>query len=277
MSDLNAFREAGRDLHDRLRLDTYPVAIRYIRDASRIPGGFARPSANGQKWSLCQAFTWVRRWGWSVAMTAEDNFCVPATAAHGWEEVPLEDLIESQLVQGWHRDREAEERRFSFGHYLALAEHREKTREHVGFLCSPLPVTEVVPDSILLYGSGPQITHVIHALSYEFKYPVTSSFDGYTESCVKGGLVPYLTGQAQIVLPGAGDRTFAGIMDHEIGIGLPAALLFYVLEHLFKTGGPMNIGMPLKTLPSTSLDETITPGFQFLRQRIDARKKETAK
>jgi len=272
MMDLNGFREAGEVLYDRLRLDTYPVAIQYIRDASRIPPGFVRPSANGQKWSLCQAFTWVRRWGWNVAMTSEDNFCVPATAAHGWEDVSPEDLVQSQLVQGWHKDRAAEEKRFSFGHYRTLAEHHARAREHIGFLCSPLPRTEIVPDSVLVYGTGPQITHIIHALCYEFKHPVVSSFDGFTESCVKGGLIPFLSQEPQVVLPGAGDRSFAGIMDHEIGIGLPASLLSSVKDNLFKTGGVLNIGMPMKTVLATGLDETITPGFHFLRQKIDEKK-----
>lgn len=205
-------------------------------------------------------------------MTSADNFCVPATAAHGWEDVSPEDLIQSQLVQGWHKDREAEEKRFSFGHYRTLAEHHPRLREYIGFLCSPLPCSEIFPDSVLVYGTGPQITHIVHALCYEFKHPVVSSFDGFTESCVKGGLVPFLSQEPQVVLPGAGDRSFAGIMDHEIGIGLPAPLLFYVRDHLFKTGGPMNIGMPVKTLLPTNLDETITPGFGFLRSKIDEKK-----
>ena len=85
--------------------------------------------------------------------------------------------------------------------------------------------------------------------------------------------VPYLSQKAQIVLPGAGDRSFAGIMDHEIGIGLPASMLFYVRDNLFKTGGAMNIGMPLKTVLATSLNETITPGFHFLQQKIDEKKR----
>jgi len=272
VTDLDAFRQAGAELYDRLRLDTYPVAVQYIRDESSIPEGFFRPTMNGQKWSLCQAFTWARRWGWNVAMTSEDNFCVPAAAANGWEDVSLEDLIESQVIQGWHKDREAENRRFSFGHYLALVEHGEKTKDHIGFLCNPLPRTEIIPDSIVVFGTGLQITHIIHALTYEFKYTVASTFDGYVESCVKGGLLPFLLQEPQIIIPGAGDRSFAAIMDHEIGIGLPGNLLFYVTDNLFKTGGPMNIGMPLKTVMAATLDESITPGFQYLRQKIDEKK-----
>ena len=65
------------------------------------------------------------------------------------------------------------------------------------------------------------------------------------------------------------DRAFAGITPDEIGIGISAAKLSAVLEDLFKTGGPMNIGMPFKTMIPTNLTEDITPGFAYLKKISD--------
>lgn len=175
MAGLSEYREAGRRLTERLRLYTDPVAIKYIKNTDEIPSEARRPSAQGQKWSLCQAFTYSRRWRMHVAMTSEDNFCVPATAAHRWEQVPLEDLIESQVHQGWHKDREAEERRFRFFRDCLGEENFERMTQFKGFISSPLAETIVDPDAVLLYGDGVQITHIVQALSYEFKYPVMSS------------------------------------------------------------------------------------------------------
>ena len=121
----------------------------------------------------------------------------------------------------------------------------------------------------MIYCDGVQLTHIIHALSYENLYDPTSSFDGFSESCVKGGLIPFVTQRSQVVIPGAGDRTFAGISEHELGIGLPANLLFYVIDNLFKTGKRLNMGLPMRSVIPMDLNERLTPGFKYLRKKMD--------
>ena len=271
MKTIDDYRKAGQELYDKLHLSTYPIAIKYIKGVAEIPQGTRRPSDKGQKWSLCQAFTYARRWGWSVAMTSDDNFCTPSSVSQGWEEVPREDLIQSQVLQTWHKDLEAQERfsRTSSGG----RESPGKPGGYKGFICSPLPETIIIPDSVLVYGTGENITHIIHALAYEGENIPTSSFSGFGESCSKGALMPFLTQKAQIVIPGTGDRTFSGTYDYEIAIGLPADLLFFVIEHLLVTGGRLNMGHPVKTLLPQSITESLTPGFKYLREKIDELKK----
>jgi len=269
MSNLNDFQEAGQTLYDRLHLSSLPVAIKYIKTASEIPNQkIMRPSALGEEWSLCQAFTYARRWGWNVAMTGDDNFCVPATASHGWEDISEEDRLESQIRQGWHRDEEAERRLQNFTSKL-FGEKADLRKEYQGFIVSPLPQSIVVPDTVLIYGNGEQITHIIQALVYDGRNFPTSSFWGFGESCMKGGLIPFLTQVPQIVIPGTGDRTFSGVFDYEIAIGLPGSLIFEVSANLFKTGGRLNMGMPVKTLLPRSIKAKLTPGFDFLRKKYE--------
>lgn len=267
MKALGDYRGAGRDLYERLHLSTYPVAIKYIRDISEIPEGAARPSLIGTQWSLCQAFTYARRLGGCAAMTSDDNFCTTSTAAQGWEDVSYEDIIESQAVQGWHRDLDAERK--------VLATARLGSGEHKGFVCAPLPDSPLVPDSVLIYGTAENITHIIHALAYDGENIPTSSFVGYWESCVKGALMPFVTGKPQVVIPGTGDRMLSGTYDYEIAIGLPANLVFNVVENLFATGGAMNMGQPVRTVFAQSLTEDITPGFRFMREKIEESKKKS--
>ena len=137
MLDLNDFKEAGRKLYDKLHLASMPVAIKYIKDVSEIPDKVMRPSAMGEEWSLCQGFTYARRWGWNVAMTGDDNFCVPSSGSHGWVDVSDEDLIESQVRQGWHRDEEAEKRLRDFTGKL-FGEKAALRKEYTGFIVSLL-------------------------------------------------------------------------------------------------------------------------------------------
>jgi uncharacterized protein (DUF169 family) len=100
-----------------------------------------------------------------------------------------------------------------------------------------------------------------------------STFEGFGETCVKGAMLPFLTGRAQVVIPGMGDRAFTGVQDHEIAFGLPANLLPAVVENLFKSGGRLNMGQPVKTLLPMGLTESITPGFAYLKEKADERRK----
>lgn len=272
MSNLNDYQQAGQTLYDRLHLASMPVAIKYIKDVSEIPDDkIMRPSARGEEWSLCQGFTYARRWGWNVAMTGDDNFCVPSTASHGWEDISEEDRFESQVRQGWHRDEEAEKRLQNFTRGL-FGENADLRKEYTGFIVSPLPKSIVVPDTVLIYGNGEQITHIIQALVYDGRNFPTSSYWGFGESCMKGGLIPFLTQVPQIVIPGTGDRTFSGVFDYEIAIGLPGSLIFEVSANLFKAGGRLNMGMPVKTLLARGIKAKLTPGFDYLRKKLEKSK-----
>ena len=272
---LEEFRKLGESLYHKLHLPTWPVGITYIKSPEEIPQAAVRPSSMGQKWSLCQAVTYARRHGWHVAMTADDNFCVPASAFHKWVDVSDEDLIESQVRQGWHKDRAAEENRFHFFQNLFAGpggdQILKKMKEYMGFVCSPLHKALLAPDTVLVFGDGTHINHMIQALCYDYTMPVMSAFEGFGETCFKGGLAPFVTGRPQVVIPGMGDRAFAGISPEEIAVGLPASQLSVVVENLFKSGGDMNIGQPVKTLLAMGLNESITPGFAFLKSKISAK------
>jgi uncharacterized protein (DUF169 family) len=211
----------------------------------------------------------ARRFGRIYAITAKDNFCTPSTVGHGWVDISEEEFVESQVRQGWHKDEKAERRRAkkiyknNFEMVMKLG--------FCGLISFPLKKAPVRPDTVLLYGSGAQITHIIHALCYEHKkkYVPKSSFEGFGESCGKGGLMPFLLRKPQIVIPGSGDRSFAGIQDHEIGIGMPAKHIFYVLKNLFKTGGKQGLGFPIRQMIPLNLSEDLTPGFKYMKDLID--------
>ena len=86
--------------------------------------------------------------------------------------------------------------------------------------------------------------------------------------------MPFITRKSQIVIPGAGDRSFAGIQDHELAIGMPAKYVFYVLENLFKVGGGQGLKLPLRQIIPLNLNENLTPGFKYMREVIDKKLKQ---
>jgi len=270
--DIQDYQKAGSELYERLHLACYPVAVKYIKDECEIVDGYMRPSKMKQKWAICQAITYARRWGWTSGMTADDNFCVPSVYSHQWEDISDKDFLQSQLLQKWHRNPEAEKKRIAHTMQIASGNNLEKMRQYKGVLCAPLISTPFTPDTVLTYGNGENITHIIHGLTYDGENYPYSTFEGFGEACIKGGLLPFITGIPQIVIPGMGDRAFSGAYDYEIAIGIPAELVFTVADNLFLAGGRQNMGQPVKTLLPMGLTEKITPGFQYLRDKLSENK-----
>ena len=272
--NLEDYKKAGQEVYDKLHLATYPVAIKYFKQKGEVPQDVIRPSDTGKQMSICQTFTMARKFNQSYALSAEDNFCTPSSVGHGWVPISMEEFVESQVKQGWHKDEKAEKRRAE-----ALYEKNYKNLIALGYrgvISSPLPETCIIPDTILIYGNGAQITHIIHSLNFEHKkkYAVRSVFEGFGESCGKGGLMPFITRRVQIVIPGMGDRAFGGVQDHEIAIGMPGSFIFYVLQNLFKTGGRQGLGLPVRQMIPLGLTENLTPGFKYMREVIDKKLKD---
>ncbi|MBN1689484.1 MAG: DUF169 domain-containing protein [Dehalococcoidia bacterium] len=266
---LSDYCRVGQELYERLHLPTYPVAIKYIKGVGEIPEGVKRPSKMGQKWSPCQAFTYARRWGWTAALTIDDSFCTTIAALHGWVDLPDEVILQSQLFQALHRNEEAEKKRLQHDRDSIGKENLLRLKQYRGMITAPAHKMPVMPDSVLVFGNAEHITHIIQALTYDGEnYPV-SSFEGLGETCYKGGLVPFITGVPQVVIPGMGDRSFSGVYDYEVAIGMPARLLPVTVDNLFKSGGKLNMGNPIKTLLPMGITENITPGFKYMRGKID--------
>lgn len=268
------YREAGNNIYDKLRLLTFPIAIKFIKDYSEIPKKAQQPSKLNQKLSLCQSFTMARRWGNHVAMTFEDNACITSSLVHQWKKVSMEDIIESQVISEYHKDKKAEIRIQSQLKDLATKESYDKIKDHKGFVVSPLNKAYDNPDIVLIYGDPAQITHIIHSLTYEGKHLVESPFIGYGESCIKGVLLPYVTGEPQVVLPGTGDRTLSLTKEEEMAIGVPAELVFYINENMFKSGGVFNMRQPTRFFLGNLPKGFGPPAWNFLRKQLKKKEKE---
>ena len=273
---LEDYQKAGQEFYDKLRLLTLPLAIKYIQNESEIPDetGIIRPSKIKQKFSLCQAFTVARRWGRTVVMTFEDNHCITSSFVHGWEYMPGKEMLKSQIISKYHSGPNAElSVQLLFGQYLNK-EAMKKVRGNIGFIVSPLNKTNIIPDVILCYGSPAQMTHIIHALEYEGRNLVKDQFFlGYGESCIKGVLIPYISNQIQVVLPGTGDRTLSMTTEDEMAIGFPAKKLFYIMKNLFKSAYKFNMGMPSKFMLIDLPDGMGPPAFRFLKRQYKRLKK----
>ena len=237
MSDqLGKYRKLGQELINKLKLTTYPIAVRLVPPNEEVSTNLLRPHEMfGYEVPACLTYTWCRRGGFHFFLKGEDIACKPISCHHfGLEQ--LEDP--EDVYKAWERK----------AGYKKNAEMEKKSRENdailehgaiEGIAISPLNSTIIKPDIIMIYCSPLILSHLILAATYEGG-SITSHFNGMESSCKEGIVRTYKTNQCQVVSPGMGDRVMAGVQDHEIIFSIPESALEMVVNNLFLAGKKIN-------------------------------------
>jgi len=234
--DIEEYRKKGEELINKLKLTTYPIAVRLVPPGESVSTNALRPREMfGYEVPACLTYTWCRRGGFHYFLKGEDIACKPISCHHfGLEQ--LEDP--EDVYKAWERKAA----------YKKNAEMEKKSRENdatldfgeiEGIAISPLNSTIVQPHVILIYCSPLILSHLILAATYEGD-SITSHFNGMESSCKEGIVRTYKTNQCQVVSPGMGDRVMAGVQDHEMIFSIPESHLEMVIKNLFQAGKKIN-------------------------------------
>ncbi len=219
MSDTN-FKEAAEFVRNDLRLKTLPVAAKFLKSKADMPDKTRRPSvALGKRIAICQGVTMARIYGWTVGLAKEDVICVPASIVFGFSE--SSDQVAS--LAGLFA-----EINFSTTEVLARKEASSMTRFENGeieaIVMAPLERASFEPDTILLYGNPAQAMRMTQAWTYVTGERVQGNFGGKVE-CDEYLIAPFKTQSPRMVIPGNGERIFAGTQDDEVTFAFPAKYL----------------------------------------------------
>ncbi len=209
---------------------TFPVAVRFLTEASGIPPSARRPLRDMKvRMAPCQGAAMARRYGWTVAFGKEDAGCAIAANTHGWERIADEEgAIRFMTHMNYASDANAARE--------ALAAFRGlEFGEDLVVVYSPLEWTRVEPHVILFYVNPAQLMRLIHGGTYHSGKPIESNFSGRAASCTEGVIGAYLDQALKVVVPGNGDRVWGGCQDHEMVMAVPAAGLAKLVEGLEKT------------------------------------------
>ncbi len=269
--DLDQYREIGKKLIEKLKLTTYPVAVRLVPNEEDVSSNALRPHVVfNSEVPACLVYTWCRRSGFSFFLDARDIACKPISINYfGLEQTnKLSDVFEAwEKKAGYKRNREAEKKSRANDTKLQQGEIK-------GLIISPLNFTIMKPHLILIYCSPLILSHLILAATYDGD-TITSSFNGMESSCKEGIIRTYVTNQCQVVAPGMGDRVLAGVQDHEMIFSVPENKLIMILNNLFKAGNKIPIkpfGIPHLNAnlgPITLFGKPTEPGvWDYLRKRI---------
>ncbi|MBF0507644.1 MAG: DUF169 domain-containing protein [Deltaproteobacteria bacterium] len=238
MTETN-YLEAAKFIRDDLRLKTFPVAVKFLKDKADFPEKTRRPSmAMGKRIAICQGLTMARNYGWTVGLAKEDVICVPAAIVFGFSGSADQTKSLARLFCKIN---------FAGSDDLAQQETSSMCRfakgEIEGILLAPLEKASFEPDTIVIYGNPAQVMRLTQAWSYLTGDRVAGLFGGKVE-CDECLIAPFKTQSPRVVIPGHGERIFAATQDDELVFAFPGKFLLELTRALPEVGKAIGARYP---------------------------------
>ena len=245
MPTIEEFRSYGKEIDDLLRLDSFTVAVKMIRDMEEISAEAVRPKRDlNQHIAQCQAFALTRREGKTVAMLKEDHWCYAPVIGYGLVEQP--DFFKKGGLYDHQFDDDPEIREALggtgskfLGHFLEKPELAKnmtfpcfEAGKYIGCLTAPLRSTTFEPDVVFVYSNNAQLRNILMAIKYKEGIHVTSEFDPI-DSCIYS-LVPLVEGKQDymITIPDPGEQERALTDENKIIFSLTREKVRVLVEGL---------------------------------------------
>jgi uncharacterized protein (DUF169 family) len=206
---LDEIRLLAERLERLLRLHTFPLAVKMLRNETDIPSTAKRPLRDmGHHLDVCQGFAMSRREGETIALLKEDMWCFEPVIGYGIEAPPEFFLQGNNRFPLTAMSQEA-------GARWAQAFPRLESGHYIGIISSPLKYAGFKPDIFVIYGDPAQLTQLLRAKDCLDGADVKCTLSGHA-ACVFA-VVPLLQGMScNVVSPCRGDRNFAMAQDGEI-------------------------------------------------------------
>ena len=205
------------------RLITVPVGVRLAKEGDRAPTKIKFPMEHlGNRLAVCQGMSLARTFGWTVGFGAEDHACPLPRVFLG--HIPPDRMLEGRIAEPYQDDptyrqeMEASYPRWPLGAYREV-------------WLAPLDRCEFVPDVAVAYGNPAQILTLIQAANFRHGPGLRSVSSGrYGCSTWLAGVAQ--SGECTYLVPGPGERVFAGTQDHEMSFAVPYAKFTQVVDGL---------------------------------------------
>ena len=233
-------KEINEFISNGLRLKTFPVAVKFLKDSSDFPEKTRQPSVILQKRvTICQAVTMARVYGWTVGLTREDLICVPAMIAFGFSGAadPAATLAGLFCEVSFHEDEKQAGKETAS---MTLLENNT----YGAIVLSPLAKGLYEPDTVAVYGNPAQIMRMIQAWVYRRGERLPGTFGGKVE-CSEYLIAPFKSQVPRVSIPGMGDRIFSMTQDDEMVFSLPGQELQELGQGLQEAGNKIGARYPV--------------------------------
>lgn len=205
----NRLREA---IEEHCRPATSPVAIRLAREGEAPPQKVRYPLKHvGNRLAVCQGMTAARTFGWTMAYGEKDHACPLPRVFMG--HISPEKFLEGPIAQFYQDDPECGKKMEASYPRWPMGVYRE-------IWLSPITRCEFVPDLVVAYGNPAQILMLIQGANYGIGTGIRSLSSGRF-GCAAWIAGVIQAGECTYMIPGPGERVFAGTQDHEISFSVP--------------------------------------------------------
>jgi len=212
--NIKDIQKHGKTIEDYLRLQTYCLGIKLLKNESEIPEEALRPLKDfGHHLSQCQSFARSRREGLSIAQFKDDHWCFEPVIGYGLEKIPGRFFEAPHRYPGAAKTKEAAQTwarnfpRLEYGLYE-------------GIVSAPLTSVTFEPDLVMLYCIPEQLTELMTVVNWidgKDIYPVLSGHS----ACVYS-IVPVIhNGTFHVTVPCLGDRKRAMAQNNEMIFSFP--------------------------------------------------------
>jgi uncharacterized protein (DUF169 family) len=202
-------------LNGHLRPGTFPLAVRMVGNGEHLPLKTRRPKQDfGHTVAVCQTFSIARRYGWQIAVGADDIGCPLALTAFGFK--PMTNGFRcGEMCSGMFTESN------EVGARTEAAVPRFEFRTYQYLLTAPLAKANFQPHLYLVYGNSAQIMRLLIGYLWKDGGYLTSRFSGRLD-CADICIETMQTGKPQVILPCYGDRVFGQTQDDEMAFTIPA-------------------------------------------------------
>ena len=250
MAELKVCREYGEELERRLRLKTFPLALKMLNHAGDVPEGAIRPLRDlGYHLSLCQVFQISRRDGKTLAVLKEDHWCFEPVVGYGLGEPP------EYFLQGRNR-YPRDVATLEAGRHYAEEFPRLEVGLYVGIASAPLREAPFEPDCVMIYCDSSQLCLLMLGREYHEGFNLKCALSSHA-ACVYGVVPALQSGECQVAVPCRGDHYRAMAGDEEMIFTVPTAKLENLmvgLRHVESTGSRLPQGYSFR--PEYALQES---------------------
>jgi uncharacterized protein (DUF169 family) len=234
------YQESADFIQNNLRLKTFPVAVKFLKDKSTFPEKTRQPSiVLGKRVTICQGVTMARIYGWTVGLTQKDLNCVPAMIAFGLSGAtdPSETLGKLFCEVNFSQSEEK-------GIKEAAEMARLENEEYEAIVLAPLQKGLFDPDTVAIFGNPAQVMRMIQGLVFEEGRRILGNFGGKVE-CSEYLAAPHKTQSPRVAIPGMGDRIFSMTQDDEMVFSIPGMLLENLVSGLKSAGKKIGARYPV--------------------------------
>lgn len=226
--DKDKVAELTREIKERVCLTYKPVGLSLIEKEDEIPEQARRPSKYGQAWPVCLAENLVRTYGWTIALTVDDNFCVVASAGLGFIELP--DYLKRGGIGRSHTKAE------DLG--IKIQDDLEKRffepGSKIGIILTPAIEPMFLPQGVVIYGTASQVGKISKGIAYYRGEPVPALAGGFG-GCIVAAWTAIKDRRPRVVLPCSGEKILGHLEENDIYLACPVEELPDILDGMKAT------------------------------------------